>query len=1200
MANKGNSNLELALRIRADLDQAVSALREVESGLDKVGASAGKSSDALGKVDGGDAIAKVGQAANEAAAGLQREAETAEQAEQRIRAMVQASLEYQRALNEQLVASQAAGNATASGTAATEAQVAAVRQATEAAFASQAATTAQIQSIGELHGRIERGARSNEDLAETEQLLDRAVRAGLVSSEEQAAMFVQLDKQEKQLIATRQKEEQQVQALLRAYDPASAALAKLERDEENLTKAVNDGTLSREKYNRAMVGITTQRAQWQQYSDGVEETSKKLGNLSLTAREVRTSLAGVASNLAQGNIDAAGSSLLNLGTRGAASLGLLGFAVGGVVAGLGLLAAASYQSYVENRQLELSLISSGNAAGTYAGHLAEVRNSTASATGEYAKAQTAVVLLANSGQVAADMLETAAGAAMNLSELTGASIEQTTAKIISLAKAPSATLEQLNQDYHFLTLEVYEHVRSLEEQGNQTEATRVALEAFAGVHEQRVTEARARAGDLERAWNAVRGAVMRAWQSIKDAGRADVDYQLQIQRGVLRQQQLYADHVKNGGFIGLRNRDTTIANADAEVAAVQKRIDALEAEKKGIEERTAAEAKSQGVQDAGVTAAKAIQQQLDSGAPKAEKLAAAVAKVKQQFVDLRAAVAAGNADSALLTDVVFGADGSISGGAYDKALKGLQEQFKERSRKGAAPKKTDGQKADDAARRELDNLAKQVSLLGELEDGEKKASQAARIRYEIEEGAYQNASPALQQQLVDQAQLLDGENARIEAAKKLVEVHLEIARLQGRGSEAALAKTNGELQKLHQQLDNIGKTADAADVAKLMNLNQAAHDRKGMQETYNQAMGQIALEQQRIQVELQAGLISEADAQQRIVDLYKTKLGTLHELVPQMRAAAIALGDPAALANVEQIALKLQEMSATTNLLQQHISTTFQESFKSGVMSLVDGTATLSEAVATFFTNMALGMAEFIAQDWSQKAAGWLTTKTADWLGGAAESASETAGAVATQTAAVALTTAGTTVAAGATAVGASAATLAGSGGALIGGAAAISAAAIQLQAAATTMMVANSMSSASGFANGGFTGWGGKYVPAGVVHKGEGVARQEVMRQPGALPFFLDFNRRGMAAVDAWANGYADGGYVGPAQASIAAMPQARPADMSQILASPAVINRIKMMSFFDVDLLAQEIAKTPHFEKAVVHTAGSNGKSIRGEWEG
>ena len=118
-------------------------------------------------------------------------------------------------------------------------------------------------------------------------------------------------------------------------------------------------------------------------------------------------------------------------------------------------------------------------------------------------------------------------------------------------------------------------------------------------------------------------------------------------------------------------------------------------------------------------------------------------------------------------------------------------------------------------------------------------------------------------------------------------------------------------------------------------------------------------------MELQAGLISEADAQQRIVDLYKTKLGTLHELVPQMRAAAIALGDPAALANVEQIALKLQEMSATTNLLQQHISTTFQESFKSGVMSLVDGTATLSEAVATFFTNMALGMAEFIAQDLS-------------------------------------------------------------------------------------------------------------------------------------------------------------------------------------------------------------------------------------------
>lgn len=63
----------------------------------------------------------------------------------------------------------------------------------------------------------------------------------------------------------------------------------------------------------------------------------------------------------------------------------------------------------------------------------------------------------------------------------------------------------------------------------------------------------------------------------------------------------------------------------------------------------------------------------------------------------------------------------------------------------------------------------------------------------------------------------------------------------------------------------------------------------------------------------------------------------------------------------------------------------------------------------------------------------------------------------------------------------------------------------------------------ASGFAQGGFTGWGGKYAPAGVVHRGEYVQPQEVMRQPGALEFQERFRRLGMSAV----RGYASGGLV-------------------------------------------------------------------------
>jgi len=61
------------------------------------------------------------------------------------------------------------------------------------------------------------------------------------------------------------------------------------------------------------------------------------------------------------------------------------------------------------------------------------------------------------------------------------------------------------------------------------------------------------------------------------------------------------------------------------------------------------------------------------------------------------------------------------------------------------------------------------------------------------------------------------------------------------------------------------------------------------------------------------------------------------------------------------------------------------------------------------------------------------------------------------------------------------------------------------------------------GFARGGFTGAGSKFQIAGLVHAGEFVHRQEVVRQPGALAFLDRFNRLGMQAL----KGYADGGLV-------------------------------------------------------------------------
>jgi capsule polysaccharide export protein KpsE/RkpR len=42
----------------------------------------------------------------------------------------------------------------------------------------------------------------------------------------------------------------------------------------------------------------------------------------------------------------------------------------------------------------------------------------------------------------------------------------------------------------------------------------------------------------------------------------------------------------------------------------------------------------------------------------------------------------------------------------------------------------------------------------------------------------------------------------------------------------------------------------------------------------------------------------------------------------------------------------------------------------------------------------------------------------------------------------------------------------------------------------------------AASFARGGYTGHGGKWDPAGIVHRGEWVTPQEIVRQPGGARF--------------------------------------------------------------------------------------------------
>lgn len=78
------------------------------------------------------------------------------------------------------------------------------------------------------------------------------------------------------------------------------------------------------------------------------------------------------------------------------------------------------------------------------------------------------------------------------------------------------------------------------------------------------------------------------------------------------------------------------------------------------------------------------------------------------------------------------------------------------------------------------------------------------------------------------------------------------------------------------------------------------------------------------------------------------------------------------------------------------------------------------------------------------------------------------------------------------------------------------------------------------GFDEGGYTGPGGKYKPAGVVHAGEHVQPQEVVREPGALAFLERIRRSGFRVTmdQLRLRGYANGGPVMPVPRFVPSVP--------------------------------------------------------------
>ncbi|MBS0218077.1 MAG: phage tail length tape measure family protein [Proteobacteria bacterium] len=589
------------------------------------------------------------------------------------------------------------------------------------------------------------------------------------------------------------KEQAELAKLVSTIDPATRALNKLDAAQAQLDAHRKAGLVGVEDYQRFSAGIDAARTKVLAAGEGMHQ-------FSLNSNMARLEMGRLLKDMATGqwgSFERTSLTLANYTGLMGAAFSATGLAVLGALGAVAAIVGVYESGIRQTEEFERALISTGGAAGVTAGQLGDMRDKVGDATGKFGDAQTALEKLTASGKLTGESLQAAATAAVNLSELTGESIDKTTSEIIRLADSPVKGMETLNDQYHFLTLSTYDQVAALEKQGDHEEAVRVLLDELARTSAQRSAEMVEHAGSIEKAWRGVWGAVLGALQAAK-TGLADIgsDAPEALMRSATRGMENYrrqlhevADGIRSGFYSPERGAALT-ANFKQLFDQNKAAFDA--ALKQRNAERNAAQGKAdeQKIQDDGIKAAARVDREIQGIDKKAERQS----RLNKLIEDYNQIEAADPNDKRLYD------------GSYDKLKAKIIADTEEKVRKArtARQKETPDEKAEKAAEAELARLTEQVKLTAALEDGEKKITEAQKMRYETTEGKYRLASQATKDALVAEAEARDKQVAAAEETKK----HAE-----------AVKKLQSEYDQLKEQLRTPleSSVGDATDRIKLLN-----------------------------------------------------------------------------------------------------------------------------------------------------------------------------------------------------------------------------------------------------------------------------------------------------------------------------------------------------------------------------------------------
>lgn len=493
-------------------------------------------------------------------------------------------------------------------------------------------------------------------------------------------------------------QKEQLEELLGSIDPVTRKLGELDKQEKELAKNRKLGLIDADTFSEYQTKINTTRADLGRFN-------ADLGKAGMTAKATAAALRGVPAQFTdiavslQGGqapltvfLQQGGQLKDMFGGVGPAAKALGGYILGLVnpftvaAAAVGVLGLAYYQGSKEQDAYRLSLVTTGNAAGTTTLALAEMAKRVSGTVGTTADAAAALAQLAGTGKIASSSFEQIATSAIAYEKATGKAVSDTVAEFARLADDPVKAVAELNDKYNFLTASVYEQIRAAQQMGEKEAAAAIAQEAYARALGERAATMKANLGTLEKAWNDLAGAAKSGWDAILNIGRESNDGP-DVQ--AIQQKINYLKSTLDTGYED--------GNARERIASLQAELDAYNKKSKAEQEAAEQAARAAQIQRDGQAAYEGFQKSIEDNFTKRQKMNKAL-EVEEKRIN--AARAAGY---------------TITAEQEKAALKAIRENsiYKEAAEKKPKAYREDaGMKALDQARQQYAVLQQQNSLIG--------------------------------------------------------------------------------------------------------------------------------------------------------------------------------------------------------------------------------------------------------------------------------------------------------------------------------------------------------------------------------------------------------------------------------------------------------------------------------------------------------